>query len=165
MKKWVAVPFSAKIEKMTALGAPFSSKLQFLVDFGWKLGFQDSYVLGFCWEGCCNPLFHRFFIDFLSKNWCFLFVFQIFLVFFWTWRPSRNIDIYISKATFSFLFFHHFKETNAPKSRSKNASKKVSKNVVPGTPRGPQNHRKMDQGRPKVCPKSKKRSIFERLFF
>ena len=34
MKKWVAAPFSAKIDKVTVLGAQFSSKIDFLVDFG-----------------------------------------------------------------------------------------------------------------------------------
>ena len=34
MKKWVAAPFSAKIEKIAVLGAQFPSKIDFLVDFG-----------------------------------------------------------------------------------------------------------------------------------
>ena len=42
MKKWVAAPFSAKIEKMTALGPPFSPKVPFLVDFGVPWGSQKS---------------------------------------------------------------------------------------------------------------------------
>ena len=42
MKKWVAAPFSAKIEKMTALGPPCSPKVAFLVDFGVPWGSQKS---------------------------------------------------------------------------------------------------------------------------
>ena len=43
MEKWVAAPFSAKIEKKnTARGAPFSPKVQFLVDFGVPWGSQKS---------------------------------------------------------------------------------------------------------------------------
>ena len=36
MKKWVAAPLSAKIEKMTALGPQFFPNIQFLIDFGAK---------------------------------------------------------------------------------------------------------------------------------
>ena len=42
MKKCVAAPFSAKVEKMTALGPPFSPKVPFLVDFGVPWGSQKS---------------------------------------------------------------------------------------------------------------------------
>ena len=74
--------------------------------------------------------------------------FPAFLTFFWTWRPSRNIVIYVSKVTFLFFSVLIFQETiqqNAPKSRPKNASTKVGKHVVPGTPWGPPNHRKLDR--------------------
>ena len=122
----------------------------------------SRFLLGRVLQPTFSSIFHRFLVE---KIMFFSLFFPIFLVFFWTWRPSRNIVIYISKATFLLFYLFICLRKHAPKSRSKNASKKVSKNVVPGTPRGPQNHRKMDQGRPKVCPKSKKMSIFERLFF
>ena len=42
MKKWVAAPFLAKIEKITALGSTFSPKIDFLVDSGVPWGTQKS---------------------------------------------------------------------------------------------------------------------------
>ena len=58
--------------------------------FRGKWGSQGSHFFDFCWEGRCNPLFHRFFIDFWLKNRCiFHCFFPVILAFFWTWRPSR----------------------------------------------------------------------------
>ena len=42
MNKWVAAPFLAKIEKITALGSTFSPKIDFLVDSGVPWGTQKS---------------------------------------------------------------------------------------------------------------------------
>ena len=42
MNKWVAAPFLAKIEKITALGCQFSPKIDFLVDSGVPWGTQKS---------------------------------------------------------------------------------------------------------------------------
>ena len=41
MKKWVAALFSAKIEKITALGPQFSPKVAFLVDLGVPWGAKN----------------------------------------------------------------------------------------------------------------------------
>ena len=49
-----------------------------------------------------SSIFHRFLIE---KSLFFHSFFQDFLAMFWTLRPSRNIDIYISKHTFSFFDF------------------------------------------------------------
>ena len=42
MNMWVAAPFLAKIEKITALGSPFSPKIDFFVDSGIPWGTQKS---------------------------------------------------------------------------------------------------------------------------
>ena len=130
------------------------------------MGSQDSHFLDFWWEGWCNPLFHRFFMDFWLKNLCFFrCFFRDVLAIFWTWRPSQSIDIYESKHTFSFFWFFIFLRKNAPKSRPKKASKKEGKNVALGSLLGPQNGLKWGQGRPKVSPKSKNKWFLRGQFF
>ena len=54
---------------------------------------------------------------------------------------------------------------SGPKSKPKNLSKKVNKNVVPGSSLGRPNHPKWDQGRPKVKPKSKNDRFLKGRFF
>ena len=52
-----------------------------------------------------EPIWDRFFM----KNRCFFQCdFPKFLLFFSTWRPSRNTVIYVSKPTFSFFVFLFF---------------------------------------------------------
>ena len=75
---------------------------------------------------------------FLMKNRCFFHRFFSQLVsFFSTWRPSRNIAIYISGATFSFFQFFIFRRKNVKK-REKNTTQEKTPKMTPGrTPNGP----------------------------
>ena len=59
-----------------------------------------------------DPIWGRFFM----KNRCFFQCdFPKFLLFFSTWRPSRNTVIYVSKPTFSFFVFFIFSSKNSQK--------------------------------------------------
>ena len=62
-------------------------------------------------------------------------------LFFWTWRPSRNVAFYDTKATFSFFFILYFflKETskNDPKLKSHSFPQKTLKSGSRGCVLGP----------------------------
>ena len=59
-----------------------------------------------------DPIWGRFFM----KNRCFFQCdFPKFLLFFSTWRPSRNTVIYVSKPTFSLFVFFIFSSKNSQK--------------------------------------------------
>ena len=138
------------------LGPPGDPQICKKSGFSPQLGSHDSYFLDFCCERCYNQLFHQNLIDFRPKNHCvFHWFFEGFLVFLWTWRPSRNSVIYVSKDTFSCFVFSSFFGKTGRTSEPKLAPKKVTKNDLPGTLLGPKHGPKSDQEHPKVTTKSK----------
>ena len=87
----------------TIFGSPRDPQICTNTGLSRTFGSHDSYFLDFCCERCYNQLFHQNLIDFRPQNHCvFHWFFAGFLVFLWTWRPSQNIVIYVSKHTFSF---------------------------------------------------------------
>ena len=99
------------------LGTQRDSENPSRIDFLLKSAFQTYYFLAFFVQ-IVLPVFFKDFVSIFRKKsmktwWKHQGIFSHHRLFFWTWRPSRNIVFYDTKATFSFFEFLFFPTKNA----------------------------------------------------
>ena len=94
------------------------------IDFLLKSAFQTYYFWRFFVQISVSLVFVQDFVSIFHKQsmktwWKHQGIFSHHRLFFWTWRPSRNIVFYDTKATFSVFFFLYFFQKKHPKSNPK----------------------------------------------